>query len=230
LESPKPKSISALEIVLVVIATFSIYLFLSVTFLLTIGTGPTLIIGELIVLAVPLIYLLIKHVDIKSYVKIDLKPKFIIIGIGCGLLLLFLNITVSGLLTIIFGTSKAVEQSNQLISELSVSPLGLVAVATSLILAGICEEFAFRGFLQSSIFKRLKNNPKYTKFAFVIAVFISSLTFGFLHFDPQLVYIIAAFVSGLALGYIYHRWNYVTSATAHATMNIIVLAFLLVAI
>ena len=230
METPNPKSISALEIALVVIATFSIYLFLSVTLLLTIGTGPTLIIGELIILAVPLIYLLIKHVDIKSYVKIDLKPKFILIGIGCGLLLLFLNISVSGLLTYIFGTSKAVELSNQLISELSASPQGLVAVAISLILAGICEEFAFRGFLQNSIFKRLKNNPKYQKIAFVISVFISSLTFGFLHFDPQLVYIIAAFISGLALGYIYHRWNYVTSATAHAVMNIIVLGFLLIAL
>ena len=230
LETPNPKSISALEIALVMIATFSIYLFLSVTFLLTLGTAPTLIIGELIILAVPLIYLLIKHVDIKSYVKIDLKPKFILIGIGCGLLLLLLNITVSGLLTYIFGTSQAVEQSNQLITSLSASPLGLVAVATSLILAGICEEFAFRGFLQNSIFKRLENNPKYHKYAFVIAVVISAIVFGVLHFDPQFVYIIAAFISGLALGYIYHRWNYVTSATAHASMNIIVLAFLLLAI
>ena len=48
LETQKPKSISPLEIVLVVIATFSIYLFLSVTFLAHNRDWPTLIIGELI--------------------------------------------------------------------------------------------------------------------------------------------------------------------------------------
>jgi membrane protease YdiL (CAAX protease family) len=107
--------------------------------------------------------------------------------------------------------------------------LGLVAVATSLVLAGICEEFAFRGFLQNSIFKRLENSPKYHKYAFTIAVVISAIVFGVLHFDPQFVYIISALISGVALGYIYHRWNYVTSATAHTSMNLIVLAFLLLA-
>jgi uncharacterized protein len=230
LETPNSKSISAFEIALVMVATFFIYLFLSVLFLLTLGTAPTLIIGELLILAVPLIYLLLKRVDIKSYVKIDLKPKFIIIGIGCGLVLLILNITVSGLLTYIFGTSQAVEQSNKLITSLSASPLGLVAVATSLVLAGICEEFAFRGFLQNSIFKRLENSPKYHKYAFTIAVVISAIVFGVLHLDPQFVYIISALISGFALGYIYHRWNYVTSATAHTSMNLIVLAFLLLAL
>jgi membrane protease YdiL (CAAX protease family) len=41
---------------------------------------------------------------------------------------------------------------------------------------------------------------------------------------------LAAFITGLALGFIYHRWNYTTSATAHATMNLIVLLFLLISI
>ena len=212
------------------VADFFIFLFLSAVILLTSGYTPTLIAGELILLSVPLIFLLLKRVNIRSYVRIDLKPKFILIGLGCGLLLLFLNVIVSGLLTYIFGISQAVEQSNQLIKSLSVSPLGLAAVATSLALAGICEEFVFRGFLQNSIFRRFKNSPKYNKYGFAIALVISALVFGLFHFDPQFVYTIAAFISGLTLGYIYHRWNYVTSATAHASMNIIVLALLLLAI
>jgi membrane protease YdiL (CAAX protease family) len=230
LETPKPKSLSALEIALVMIVTFFVFLFLSVLSLLTLGDAPTLIIAELLILAVPLIYLLFKRIDIKSYVKIDLKAKFILIGIGFGLLLLLLNLITSGLLTYIFGTSQTIEQTNQLITDLGTSPLGLLAVATSLALAGICEEFAFRGFLQNSIFKRLENRPKYSKYAFAIAVLISALVFGFFHFDPQFVYTIGAFVSGIALGYIYHRWNFVTSATAHASMNLIVLTLLLLAI
>ena len=48
------------------VATFFIYLFVGVFILLTLGTAPTLIIGELLILAVPLIYLLVKRVDIKS--------------------------------------------------------------------------------------------------------------------------------------------------------------------
>ena len=147
-------------------------------------------------------------------------------------MLLLLNIIVSGLLTYIFGTSQTVEQSNKLITSLSASPLGLVSVATSLILAGIyCEEFAFRGFLQNSIFKRLENNPKYHKYAFAIAVVISGSSFrGITLRSPiRLLNRLIHKWPGI-VGYIYHRWNYVTSATAHASMNIIVLAFLLLAI
>lgn len=229
MENPNPKPISALEIGLVMVATFFIFLFLSVLSQLTLGDEPTLIIGELLILAVPLAYLLLKRVDIKSYVKIDLKPKFILIGIGCGILLLFLNIAVSNLLTYIFGTSQAVEQSNQLITNLSASPIGLTAVATSLALAGICEEFAFRGFLQNSLTRKFSKNSA-SKYAFIPAIVTAALIFGLFHFDPQFVYTIAAFISGLALGYIYHRWNYVTSASAHASMNLIVLVLLLLAI
>jgi membrane protease YdiL (CAAX protease family) len=105
--------------------------------------------------------------------------------------------------------------------------LGFVAVVASLALAGICEEFAFRGFLQNSLFKSLHINPKYSKYAFAIAVVIAAAVFGLFHFDPQGVYTLSAFITGLALGGIYHKWNYTTSATAHASMNLMVLALLM---
>jgi membrane protease YdiL (CAAX protease family) len=226
-ENTKSNLIPPLEALLVIVATFFIFIILSAASLFTIGEEPTLIIGELLILAVPLVYLLQKRIDIKSFAKIDLKPKFVLLGVACGGLLLLLNIAVSNILTTIFGTSQAVESSNSLLTGLSASPSGLIAVAVSLALAGICEEFAFRGFLQNSIFKGLFNNPKYSKYAFPIAVTISAAVFGLFHFDPQGVYTISAFISGLALGYIFHRWNYTTSATAHAFMNLIVLVFLL---
>ncbi len=215
------------EAVLVIVATFFIFIFVSAASLLTLGEAPTLVIGELLILAVPLGYLLLKRIDVKSFVKINLRPKFVLLGLACGGLLLLLNVIVSGALTAIFGTSQAVEQSNSLITRLSATPSGLIAVSASLGLAGICEEFAFRGFLQNSIFKALFSNPKKARYAFPIAVVISAITFGLFHFDPQGVYTISAFISGLVLGYIYHHWNYTTSATAHAFMNLIVLVFLL---
>jgi membrane protease YdiL (CAAX protease family) len=190
-----------------------------------VGEVPTLVLGELLILVVPLTYLIMKGVDVKSYVKLDLNPKYILLGLGLGALLIFLNIGVSEGLTAIFGVSEAVEQSNATIISLSATPTGFAAVAASLALAGVCEEFAFRGFLQNSIFKSL--SAKSQPIAFTVAAVISALVFGVFHFDPQFVYIIAAFTTGLALGYIYHKWNYTTAATAHASMNLIVLALLL---
>jgi membrane protease YdiL (CAAX protease family) len=226
-ENTKTNFVPPWEAVLVIIVTFFVFIFLSAASLLTIGDKPTLVIGELLILAVPFGYLLLKRIDIKSFVKIDLNPKFIALGLACGGLLLLLNIVVSGALTTVFGTSQAVEQSNSLITGLSTSPSGLTAVVASLALAGVCEEFAFRGFLQNSIFKAIFCNPQKAKYAFPIAVTISAVVFGLFHFDPQGVYTISAFISGLALGYIYHRWNYTTSAIAHASMNLIVLVLLL---
>ena len=227
MENSKTNFIPPWEAILVIIVTFFVFLFLSAASLLTIGDEPTLIIGELLILAVPLAYLLLKRINIKSFVKIDLNPKFIALGLACGGLLLLLNIVVSGALTAVLGASKAVEQSNSLLTGLTASPSGLTAVVASLALAGVCEEFAFRGFLQNSIFKGLFSNPQKAKYAFPIAVTISAVVFGLFHFDPQGVYTISAFISGVALGYIYHRWNYTTSATAHASMNLIVLVLLL---
>jgi membrane protease YdiL (CAAX protease family) len=89
-------------------------------------------------------------------------------------------------------------------------------------LAGVCEEFAFRAFLQNTINRR---------YSFIPAIIGSSVAFGIFHFDPQLVYILSAIVLGLALGYIYHRWNsYLVAAIAHSTVNLIVLVTLLLAI
>jgi membrane protease YdiL (CAAX protease family) len=214
----QPSPVPPFEAALVIILTFFLSIVLSAIFLLTVGMGPTLVIGELVILLIPLSYLLLKRVNIKTFVGIDLKPKFILLGAALGVALLFVNIVVSGILTSIFGVSQAVQESNTLLTTLSSSPQGLIAVVASLALAGVCEEFAFRGFLQNALNRR---------YSFIPAVIVSSFVFGLFHFDPQLVYILSAAIGGIALGYIYHRWNYVTSATAHTTMNLIVLALLL---
>jgi len=218
-EQEKINAVTPLEAVLVIIVTFVLALVLGFFFLyVSLWEGFVLILGELLILIVPLGFMLYKRVNIKSYVGLDIKPKFIVLGLACGFLVLFIDILVSFVLTTIFGVSQAVEESNAIITNLSSTPSGLIAVAAALVLAGVCEEFAFRGFLQSTLNRR---------YSFVPAVIGSAVAFGLFHFDPQLVYILSALAAGLTLGYIYHRWNsYVVSAIAHATVNLIVLATL----
>jgi membrane protease YdiL (CAAX protease family) len=227
-ETQKLTAVPNFEVALVIFATFFVSVFLSAALQLTVGSEIALIVGELVILAVPLTYLLMKRIDIKSYARMHFNPKLLTIGLGCALILLLIDVASTNVLTAVFGESAAVQQSNELLTGLSATPTGLIAVALSLGLAGVCEEFAFRGFLQNSLFKNLKRtNPKY---AFAVAVTVSAVVFGLFHFDPAGVYTIAAFVSGLALGYIYHRWGYVASATAHGGMNLIVLALLMLGI
>jgi membrane protease YdiL (CAAX protease family) len=205
--------------ILAVVASFVLFVFLGAASLVFFGTGPTMVLGELLIAVVPLCYMLYKRVNIKRYIGLEMKPKYILLGVAFGAFLLLFDVVVTGVLVSIFGASEAIQESNALVANTSSSPEGLVLVILSLSLAGLCEEFAFRGFLQTSI------NSKYS---FWIALIVSSLAFGLVHFDPQAVYTASAFLIGLVLGFIYHHWHsYVVSATAHATMNLIVLAILL---
>jgi membrane protease YdiL (CAAX protease family) len=219
LEQETVKPMPILDTVLVIVVTFFLVMFLGAILFLVVGSGPALVLSELIILIVPLGYLLFKHVDIKRYVGLDVTPKLVLLGFVSAALLLAVDIAVSIVLTAIFGDSQAVQKSNNTIIELSSSPGGLISVVSALGLAGVCEEFAFRGFLQSTLTRR---------YSFIPALIISAFTFGLFHFDPQLVYILSAASAGLVLGYVYHRWNsYVVSAIAHSTVNLLVLVSLL---
>jgi membrane protease YdiL (CAAX protease family) len=218
-EQEKVRAVPTLDAVLVIVVTFFLVLFLGFIFDYVLGSGPALVLSELLILIVPLGYMLLKHVDIKRYVGLDVSPKLVVLGFAAGALLLFVDIIVSAVLTSIFGVSEAIEQSNTIITDLSSTTWGLIAVIAALALAGVCEEFAFRGFLQSTLTRR---------YSFIPAVIISAFVFGLFHFDPQLVYILSALTAGLVLGYVYHRWNsYVVSAIAHSTVNLVVLVTLL---
>jgi len=218
LETPRDNTVPPLEAILVITVTFFVSAFISAAIYLANQIEIAIVVGEALFLLVPLIYLLFKRVKIGSYVRTEVKPKFVLLGLGTGALLFLLNIVVSTALTNLLGTSEAVEQANRQILTTSGTSYGLIMVAASLFLAGICEEFALRGFLQNALTHR---------YSFLPAVLISALVFGLFHFDPQGVYIIAAFINGLLLGYIYHRGNYVSSAIAHSIMNLIVLLALI---
>jgi membrane protease YdiL (CAAX protease family) len=213
------EAVSPLAAVTAIVATFFIFLFVGGALLIVVGYPLASILGELLIIAVPLGYMLHRKIDVRKYVGLQVTSQTVLLGIACGALLFLLNIVITGVLTSMFGTSELVEESNRLVLETINSPQGLLQMATALSLAGLCEEFTFRGFLLTSI----KN-----KYSLGAALFISSLAFGLFHLDLQGVYTISAFLMGLLLGYVYHRWNsYVVSAAAHATMNLMVLAFLL---
>jgi uncharacterized protein len=233
---PKPEpSVPPWEAVLIILVTFFISILIGGAILLLLpgdlGTSITLIAGELLILIVPLVYLLNRRINIKNYVKINLKPTHILIGLASGALVFLLDTVVSNLLVDILGKSAAVEQSNSTIITLGASTLGFAAIAASLILAGICEEFAFRGFFQNALTRSLQKTSKNPKTAYIPAIVLSAAAFGIFHFDPQGVYTLSAFISGLALGYIYYRFNsYVVAAMAHATINVIVLILLMLGV
>jgi len=213
--------ISPLAAILAVVASLLLVMFGGAASAILLGYGPATIIIELLVILVPLGYMWSKHIDIKTYVGMEIKRGTIVKGIAFGGALLLFDLFVTTMLTTILGPSQVVEESNQLVTDISSSSLGLLYVTVGLFLTGICEEFTFRAFLLNTI------NRKYS---FVSALVISSLAFGLFHFDPTFVYTISTFLLGLVLGYIYHHYkSYVTSAIAHSTLNLIILTVLVLA-
>jgi len=212
--------ISPLEAVLAVVATFTLSLFLGAAFYTLFGYSFALISVELLLIVVPLGYMLYRRVNVGSYIKLEVKPTTILWGVALGGFLFLFNLVVSNILVSVFGVSEVMEESNTLIADLSSSPQGLLSVIIALSLAGVCEEFTFRGFLQTAINSRY--SPR-------VALLVSSIAFALLlHFDPQAVYTLSAFLIGVMLGYIYYRWrSYVVPAVAHATQNLIVLTIIL---
>jgi len=211
--------VPVVEAVLVIFVTGVLVVLLGGIFFSVLDSGLALVLSELIILIVPLAYLLYKRVDIKRYVGIDVNPNTVLWGFVSAVILFSVDIAVSAVLLIVFGESQAVIDSNNTIIQLSETPSGLVYVAVALGLAGVCEEFAFRGFLQNTLTRR---------YSFIPAVIVSAFVFGLFHFDPQFVYILSAMSAGLVLGYVYHHWNsYVVSAIAHSSVNLVVLALLL---
>lgn len=212
-------AIPPLEAVVIVFATFGLLLFGGAAFLVLFGYGPASILGELLVAVLPLGYMLARKIDVRSYVSVGIKPKTILLGIAVGAALFFFDVFIANLLVAVFGTSQAVEESNKIVTDLAGSSLGLVSILITPILAGVCEEFTFRGFLLNAIDR---------KYSFVPALLISSLAFGLFHFDPQFVWTIGAFLIGLMFGYVYHRWHSLTvSAAAHATLDLVIVAITL---
>lgn len=211
--------VSPLAAILAIAVTFILFLFLGAALVILFGYPFALISGEILLIVVPLGYMLYRRVDVGSYIRLEVKPRTILLGLAFGAFLFLFDLVVAAALTSIFGVSEVVEETNELLLNMSGSLQGLLSLIVALSLAGVCEEFTFRGFLQTAINSRYSSR---------VALLVSSIVFGLFHFDPQAVYTLSAFLMGLMLGYIYYRWrSYVVSAVAHATLNLIVLTIIL---
>jgi len=211
--------ISPLAAILIFAATFVFALFLVSAVYDLFGYSVALLVQEPLLAVIPLGYMLYKRVDFKNYIGLEVKPKTILLGIALGALVFLFDLVISAAVTSVFGVSKTVEDTNTRYANMSSSPQGLLTLIVAFSLAGVCEEFTFRGFLQTAVNRRYSFGP---------ALLVSSLAFSLIHFDPQLVYTISAFLIGLLLGYIYNRWHsYVASAIVHATVNLIALTLML---
>ncbi|MEM2420071.1 MAG: type II CAAX endopeptidase family protein [Candidatus Bathyarchaeia archaeon] len=212
-EVEEAQKISPSEAILLVIASFFLLLFAG-SFVDWVGYGVTMMLGEVLLAVLPLIVMILRRINVKNYIGLRLKFRDILLGVVIGIFLLFFEGIVNSALISVFGESKAIKQSNQIMVELSRTTDGLILAIATLTLAGICEEFVFRGFLQTTITK---------KYSAWVSVVVSSLAFGLFHFDLQVVYTLSAFLMGLVLSFIYHHWHsYSVCATAHASLNLIV--------
>jgi len=211
--------ISPLVAILIFAATFVFALFFLAAVYDSFGFYVTLLVQEPSLIVLPLGYMLYKKVDVKNYIGFEVKPKTILLGIALGALVFLVDLVISNALISVFGPSETVEEVNTQYLSMTSSPRGLLTLIIAFSLAGVCEEFTFRGFLQTAVNRR---------YSFVPAVLVSSFAFSLIHFDSQLIYTVSAFLVGLLLGYIYHHWHsYVVSAIAHASVNLIALALML---
>jgi len=238
----KEDSISPIAAVLVLILTFVLFFAIAILIGMAISLASFIfefqlsdqaitlieallqVTGELMFLLVPLAYMLYRKINIQSYIKLgEAKLKKLLLGIGLGLGLWVIGLFVNLALTYILGPSQAVEEANEtVIAFAKQSTVSLALLALALFLAGICEEFAFRGFLQNALESRYSSS---------IAIIGASLAFGLFHFDPQATYIIIGFVNGLVLGYAYSRLkSYVAVASAHMMFNLTSLTLILILI
>lgn len=215
----KSDNIPPFEAILIIIATFVLLLFVGSAFYVLFGDAFASPLGELLVAVLPLIYMLARKIHIRSYIGAGINFKTFLLGITIGFSLVLFDILISNLLYAAFGPSQAAEASNKLTINLASSTPGLLSVLITVVFAGVCEEFAFRGFLLSAIER---------KYSFWPALLVSSIAFGLFHIDPQFIWTIAAFLMGLMFGYAYHRWHsYTICALAHVTIDFVAVTLVL---
>jgi membrane protease YdiL (CAAX protease family) len=163
-------------------------------------------IAQAILLAIPIIYARVTRKDLRDY-GLRVTRRLMLQGIG---------------LSIIIGIGLSFISSPVTLS------VGLVLLVC--ILAPVCEEFFFRGFLQTLLMENVKGGKRLLRLNFSYGLMLSALIFGVLH----LLYIsipgtslagvvinaILAVVFGLLMGYIYQETRSIlTPVLMHSLLN-----------
>ncbi len=152
------------------------------------GSVAALVIGELVILAVPIVLSLLKKANIKAVFRLRLPTPSEIIACGglyFGTQLITLAYSTAGMLFGDFYSRNAAIAS-------SVKSMGLpIAIIVTALLPAICEELFCRGFLLSAC--RAEQNQ-------YAAIAVSALVFGAIHFDIYTFF--PAALMGVAFGII----------------------------
>jgi membrane protease YdiL (CAAX protease family) len=175
------------------------------------GFHLTVILGELIVFLVPLSFLHAGGYSFRSFLTLRGKLNFsfwILTGIASISLFLITN-DISGYLHQLLPRPEIQKEALLKVFLAKTWPEYLFRIFAAGVLAGFCEEFAFRGFLQSIFSKRLGGIKGFVLTAFLFAV---------LHLDPW--NFAPAFLLGAFLGYlVYLTGNLWVAILVHFFVN-----------
>ena len=161
---------------------------------------------QITLLAIPIIYAGITHRDLRDY-GLSITKKLLVLGVG---------------LSIVIGICLS------LIS----SPVNLTVrlVLLSCFLAPICEEFFFRGFLQTHLMEKVRGGKRFLRFYLSYGLMLTALVFGAFHlldiflisgsFAEVIINAIFALVFGLLIGYFYQETRSIlTPILMHGCLN-----------
>lgn len=143
--------------------------------------------------------------DIRNQTTI---PVSILWGFG-GIFLAMFAQTIAGLLEQQMGIKQNSENTEQILSLITQFPI--VMLVTSIV-GPILEEIIFRKIIFGSLYKRLN---------FFLSALISSVIFGFAHFEPEHILLYSAM--GFTFAYLYIKTNRIlVPIFAHVAMNTLV--------
>lgn len=175
------------------------------------GFHVAAILGELMVLLVPLSFLHVGGYSFCSFLTYRGKLNFsfwILTGVASVSLFLITN-DISGYLHQLLPRPEVQKEALLKIFLAETWPEYLFRIFAACVLAGFCEEFAFRGFLQSIFSKKLGGMKGF---------FLAAFLFAVLHLDPW--NFAPAFLLGAFLGYlVYLTGNLWVAILAHFFVN-----------
>lgn len=144
--------------------------------------------------------------------------RYIVTGLGGGIAVLLMVIASSLVVQRIFSVPGELQPFAQLVVETSSLPQLLLLVFLGAILVPFGEELYFRGFLYPALRSRL---------GIPLAIIVSALVFGFLHFD--LLRLIPLAVGGAGLAWLYEKTGSLyVPFVAHGFWNLAMLMIIII--
>ena len=169
-------------------------------------------------------YIIAKKYTSNPYYILGIKrakiDDLIIKGVGWGLILYFLSVTLSLIVALFYQPEEDLQAVMQILANEPDSYIKLAIVFAILVLAPLGEEIFFRGFFYTALRKR---------FGVIIAVIVSGAVFAAMHLD--ITGFLPLFGVGIGLAIIYQKYqNIWYNIITHAVFNSISLVLFIILI